>query len=96
MASNLYMSKARYCQLWQCPKILWLLQNKPEERETDSSAESRMQTGIEVGELAKSMFGPYVDVSTRDGERLDLQRMIQYSRNLRGVLCLRQSLLRRG
>ena len=77
MASDLYMSKSRYCQLWQCPKILWLLQNKPEERETDTSTESRMQVGREVGELAKRLFGPYVDVSPRDGERLDLQQMIR-------------------
>ena len=36
-----------------------------------------MQVGKEVGELAKSLFGPYVDVSSRDGERLDLQLMIR-------------------
>ncbi len=30
----IYLSKSKYCALWQCPKLAWLRKYKPEERET--------------------------------------------------------------
>lgn len=68
-------SKSKYCALWQCPKLAWLNENKPEEKELSEDAEARMEAGREVGELAKALFGDYVDVTVRDGERMDLRAM---------------------
>ena len=31
----IYLSKSKYCGLWQCPKIAWLKKYKPEELELD-------------------------------------------------------------
>lgn len=72
----LYLSKSKYCSLWQCPKILWMNKYKPEELVLDSSALARMEAGNEVGDLAMGLFGDYVEVTAYKGERLDLQKMI--------------------
>lgn len=72
----LYLSKSKYCSLWQCPKILWMNKYKPEELVLDNSALARMEAGNEVGDLAMGLFGDYVEVTTYKGEKLDLQKMI--------------------
>ena len=72
----LYLSKSKYCSLWQCPKILWMNKHKSEELVLDSSALARMEAGNEVGDLAMGLFGDYVEVTAYKGERLNLQKMI--------------------
>lgn len=72
----LYLSKSKYCSLWQCPKNLWMNKYKPEELVLDSSALARMEAGNEVGDLAMGLFGDYVEVTAYKGERLDLRKMI--------------------
>lgn len=72
----LYLSKSKYCSLWQCPKILWMNKYKPEELVLDSSAFARMEAGNEVGDLAMGLFGDYVEVTAHKGEKLNLQKMI--------------------
>ena len=52
------LSKSKYCKGIQCPKILWLDENKPELAE-NVIPESSIATGIMVGELARSYFGEY-------------------------------------
>ena len=71
-----YLSKSKYCGLWQCPKIAWLKKYKPEEQTLDGGALSRMEAGNEVGDLAKGLFGDYVEVTAYDGEKPDLSGMI--------------------
>ena len=68
-----YFSKSKYCGLWQCPKIAWLMKYKPEERVLDDSAISRMKTGNEVGDLAMGLFGDYVEVTSYKEDKLDLR-----------------------
>ena len=72
-----YFSKSKYCLLWQCPKQVWLYKYRPELKKHDPAVEARMTAGQEVGELAKSYFGPYTDVSVvnEDGS-LDLDAML--------------------
>ena len=36
-----YLSKSKYCGLWQCPKIAWLRQYKPEEATIDEMVQAR-------------------------------------------------------
>ncbi len=76
----LNLSKSKYCDLWQCPKITWLKTYKPEAEQSDDSAEARMEDGREVGELARGLFGEYADVSEHTGDRLDLEKMIANTR----------------
>lgn len=42
-------SKSKYCSYWQCPKLAWLNQHRPEERVTDGNADVHMEAGREVG-----------------------------------------------
>ena len=72
------LSKSRYTAFCQCPKNLWLKVNKPEVADDeDPSAQSRLEKGTEVGELAKRLFPNTVDVSTpKEDGRPDLGAMV--------------------
>ena len=73
-----YFSKSKFCQCWQCPKMLWLHKNKPEEYEIGEDVQERMRIGNEVGDLAMGIFGDFVEVTAKkeDGS-LDLTEMIR-------------------
>ena len=71
-----YLSKSKYCGLWQCPKIAWLRQYKPEVSVIDDMVQARFDAGNVVGDLAMGLFGDYVEVTTYNGEKLDLKAMI--------------------
>ena len=72
----MYFSKSKYTSFWQCPKITWLDKYKPEEKEIDEGALGRMKSGNIVGDLAMTLFGDYIDVTTLDkDEKLDLDEM---------------------
>ena len=58
----MYLSKSRYCAAVQCPKILWLKTNKPEEFDDSVMNEAVLKTGSEVGDLAMGLFGDFVEV----------------------------------
>ena len=72
----LYLSKSKYCGLWQCLKIAWLKKYKPEKLAFDESTLSRMEAGNEVGDLAMGLFGDFVEVTAYHGDKLDLPQMI--------------------
>ena len=72
-----YLSKSKYCGLWQCPKIAWLRQYKPEAATIDEMVEARFVAGNVVGDLAMGLFGDFVEVTTYNGEKLDLPKMIE-------------------
>ncbi len=75
--SKLNLSKSNYCALWQCPKMAWLNKYKPEEKTEDADLIARFSTGNEVGDLARRLFGGYVDVTCYEEDRLNLQKMIK-------------------
>ena len=67
----LHLSKSKFCSAIQCPKMLWLKTNKPEEFDQSVMNESVLQAGLEVGDLAMGLFGPFVEVPYGDlGEML--------------------------
>ena len=71
------LSKSKYCAFVQCPRNLWLKTYKPELATPDSSAESRMEAGNEIGDLAMQLFGDFVEVSVRNNNgKMDLSEMI--------------------
>ncbi len=61
-----HLSKSKYCNFRQCPKMAWLGKYHPELIEIDATTQARFDAGHEVGELAKGLFGDYIDVSTFD------------------------------
>lgn len=62
----LHLSKSRFCSAVQCPKMLWLKQYKPEKFDDSVMNEAVLQTGLEVGDLAMGLFGPYIEVPFGD------------------------------
>ena len=66
------LSKSKYCQGIQCEKILWLNKYKPEEK-TDINNESVLENGTRVGEIAKCLFGDYIDIEFNE----NLSHMIE-------------------
>ena len=71
------LSKSKYTTTWQCPKALWMKKYKPEELLIDENVRARMAAGNEVGDLAMSLFGDYIDVTEYKDDRIDLNRMIE-------------------
>ena len=66
------LSKSKYCNAFQCMKMLWLYQNKPEEAQ-DMGNETILSNGTEVGIVAKDLFGDHIDI---EYDR-DLSKMIE-------------------
>lgn len=64
------LSKSRYCEGVTCIKKLWLSINKPEEKEELN--EAVFETGTKVGELAKNLYGKFIDIEYDN----DLSKMI--------------------
>lgn len=74
------LSKSKYITYCQCPKALWLKQYKSEEMVIDPLTQARFDAGSEVGELAKRLFGDFVEATTYktaadETQRLDLGAM---------------------
>lgn len=74
------LSKSKYITYCQCPKALWLKQYKSEEMVIDPLTQARFDAGTEVGELAKRLFGDFVEVTVYKTaadktQRLDLGAM---------------------
>ncbi len=59
---QLYLSKSRYCSAVQCPKMLWLKQNKPEEFDDSVLNQTILDQGNAVGDLAMGLFGAFREV----------------------------------
>lgn len=58
---NIFLSKSKYCNAVQCNKILWL-DNHKKEFYKSTAKESVLENGKEVGNLAKRIFGNYIDI----------------------------------
>ena len=73
----LHLSKSRYCQAVQCPKMLWLHRNLPEEFDDSAVNQAVLDRGNAVGDLAMGLLGDYVEVPFGD-----LSEMIRRTREL--------------
>lgn len=70
------LSKSKYCDGITCNKKLWLKTNMPEEI-SDINNDSILETGKEVGELARSLFGEYHSIEFNN----DLNIMVNDTKN---------------
>ena len=75
----MYLSKSKYCTGITCKKRLWLEENKPEEKEEVN--DSVLLNGTKVGEIAKNLFGPFIDVKFSD----NLSTMINDTKSLLNI-----------
>ena len=72
-----YLSKSKYCKAVQCNKILWLDKYKPEVA-IQTAKESVLENGTKVGELARKIFGDYINIDFNK----DLNIMVEDTRKL--------------
>lgn len=74
----MHLSKSKYCQLWQCPKMAWLTKYKPELQVISDDLLARFEAGNQVGDLAMGLFGDFTEVTTYNKEgKLDLAAMLE-------------------
>ena len=82
----MFLSKSKYCLLWQCPKLLWLEKNRPELKAVDAAREDRMTVGNEVGDLAMGLFGPFTETTVlKEDGWPDIPAMLRRTRQ-----CIRE------
>lgn len=74
--NTINLSKSSYCKCVQCEKILWLNKYMPVNNENNSK-ESVFKTGQEVGEVAKELFGDYIDIPTDDDFKKRIEKTSQ-------------------
>ena len=75
---ELHLSKSKYCNAVQCPKMLWMQTNRPELFDDSVMNQAVLDNGSEVGDLAMGLFGEYVEVPFDK----DLGKMIQKTAEL--------------
>lgn len=71
------LSKSKYCNAFQCNKMLWLDKNVPEVK-GEVSRQSILDNGTEVGIVAKGLFGDYIDIEFNS----DLSKMIKDTKDV--------------
>lgn len=59
---KLHLSKSKYCNAVQCPKMLWMQLNHPELFDNSVMNQMILENGNEVGDLARGLFGDYTIV----------------------------------
>jgi len=75
------ISKSRYTLYRQCPKALWLRTYKPELCIIGDALQQRFQAGSAVGDLAKGLFGKFVEATSYDENgKLNLSKMLAETR----------------
>lgn len=95
---TLHLSKSRYCNAIQCPKMLWLRLNRPEAFDPSVMNQAVLAGGSRVGDLAKGLFGEYAEVPynedlgvmLRETERLlntDVPVICEASFSVDGLFC---------
>ena len=75
--NKIHLSKSKYCKSVQCNKILWMDKYKPEVA-IQTARDSVLKNGTEVGELAKKIFGNYINIEFNK----DLNIMVEETRKL--------------
>ena len=56
------LSKSKYCNGLQCPKMLWMARNMPEQLDSSVIKQQVLDNGSRVGDVAMGYFGDFVEV----------------------------------
>jgi hypothetical protein len=71
---SFYLSKSKYIQGLQCPKLLWHSVHRPEDfPPTSATTQFKFDQGHEVGELAKTLYPGGIDIPWEPGRRKALE-----------------------
>ena len=63
------LSKSRYTLFRKCEKAFWLNVNSPDKATPiDPAQKARLEQGNEVGDMAMELFGPFVEVTTKNAD----------------------------
>lgn len=62
----LHLSKSKFCNAVQCPKMLWLEKNMPEVEDLSVMNETILNNGSYVGDLAMELLGDFTEVPYGD------------------------------
>ena len=71
-------SKSRYVSAMQCPKILWMKKNMPEQFDDSVMNQVVLDTGNEIGDLAMKYFGAFDEVEYSQ----DISKMVSDTKEL--------------
>ena len=58
----LHLSKTKFCSAVQCPKMLWMQKNMPEQEDASVRNQAVLESGSRVGDLAMGLFGEFTEV----------------------------------
>lgn len=58
----LYLSKSKYCNAVQCPKMEWMNRNMKDKYDDSVMNEAILDEGSKVGDLAMGYFGDFVEI----------------------------------
>jgi len=65
---SLFLSKSKYCNGLQCPKLLWVHYNDKQRLPPwDASVQARFEQGYTIGDWAKSLYPDGVEIEFRPG-----------------------------
>lgn len=67
------ISKSRFIACDLCPKMGWLDKYHPEFGERSDKSNDLLSAGTDVGNLAKGIFGPYVEIKLEENKRLMIE-----------------------
>ena len=56
------LSKSRYCSALQCPKILWMAKNMPDQFDDSTVDTYWLDIGNTIGDIARRYFGDFIEV----------------------------------
>ena len=83
--NNVYLSKSKYCRANQCPKMLWMDKYMPEAFEQTASDEI-LTNGAKVGELARGLFGKYVNIEYNKNLEVMVEQTKEYLKNAPNII----------
>ncbi len=63
---TLHLTKSDYVLGVQCPKMLWLKRFRPDEYDESATNQNVFEVGLEVGNLAKGLFGDHSEITQTD------------------------------
>lgn len=74
----MFFSKSKYTAFTNCKKLCWLAKYRPDDKEEDPSLQARFDNGHKVGDLAKGLFGDFVESTAyRADGSLDITAMLK-------------------
>jgi len=81
------LSKTRYCNGLQCPKILWLDEHKRELRDESVQNKNIFITGNKVGDLAMGFYGEFCEVPYNDDKSVMIAETKRFLDKKTEIIC---------